>query len=297
MSSSPIHEGIGTVRTRSGEELAEALEVALRLVEARGTRISPQSRLRAYLPLLLSRGTEMIERVSHAHHEADEIVTAVEQLARPPEVAGWNQMFRDIQCGPTIAPLHHDKAREKQTELLMGALMRSTGAVVTFGDPDAKAVVKGHALSFAAKRPSSASNLQKNVRDGRNQLSKAGGVGVLFMDITSLVPELARAHTSPSVEHAVQAFDRILDSTIQRVVGPVVRWMGAEPGRARSVAAIVSLLSLRFVVPSIGTERTHFGTLRRIHANAVTSSLVPKWLFDFILRFNRVGVDPEAADL
>ncbi len=288
---SPSHEGLGTVRTRSGDTLADALEAVLKLVEARGVRISPQSRLYSYLALLRSRGTEILEQASHAHHEADEIVTAVEHVARDPEVRNWPTMFRDIQCGALIAPLRHDRAREKQTELLMGGLMRSAGATVTFEEPDAKAVVDGNALSFAAKRPTSVTNLQKNARDGRNQLSRAGGSGVLFLDITPLASEHSRVYVVPSLEYAVQAFDASLDSTMRKYSTPLVTWFRAAPGRQKTVAALMTLLNLRFVVPSVGRAKTLFGSLRRMHADAVASGdFVPKWLFEFVLRFNRIGV-------
>src|SRR5260370_4571649 len=100
---SPSHEGLGRVRTRSGDTLADSLEAVLKLVEARGVRINPQSRLYSYLALLRSRGTEILEQASHAHHEADEIVTAVEHVARDPEVRNWPSMFRDIHSRASIA--------------------------------------------------------------------------------------------------------------------------------------------------------------------------------------------------
>src|SRR5207302_4778894 len=137
---------------------------------------------------------------------------------------------------------------------------------VTFEAPAAKAVVDSNALSFAAKRTTSPTNLQKNVRDGRNQLARAAGVGVLFLDITPLATEHGRVHVVPSIEYAAHAFDSSLDNSIRRYIVPIVRWLKAAPQRAKSLVAIVSLLNVRLLVPAVGVERNHFGTLRRLHA-------------------------------
>ncbi len=287
----PSHEGIGTVRYRSGDDLADALQAIIARVEGRGLRIAEQSRLRRYVPLLRSRGIEAAEWASHANNEADEIVTAVEHLERPPEVAGWVELFRAIQGGPLIPPRHHDPAREAQTELIMGALMRSTGAQVSFEEPDAKAVIDDHGVSFAAKRPTSLTNLQKTFRDGRNQVARSGGTGVVFLDVSALARGFEHVRNAPSAEVALQRYDRALDQAIRDCVEPLVRWVGAEPKRAKTSAAIVALLNARFVVPALGSAKVQFITLRRVHGDSLGSAFVPKWLFEFILRFNRITAD------
>src|SRR4051812_30912775 len=234
-----LQEGLGTVRTRTGDDLADRLETILREVGSRGVRINPQSRLHQYVKLLRSRGTEIIEQVSFAHHEADEIVTGVEHLARLPEVSGWASMFGHLQGGPLIGLPQHDRAREKQTEFLLGGLMRATGATVTFEEPDAKALVDDHTLSFAAKRTTSAANLRKNFRDGRNQLARAGGVGVLFLDVTPLVPQCGQAQVVPSIEYAVETFDAPLTQLVSVPVRPLLDWFdGSARPEMKTLAAV-----------------------------------------------------------
>jgi hypothetical protein len=287
-------EGVGTVRTRKGEDLADQLEAVVRDVEARGIRVSPLSRLLEYLPLLRARSTEFLEEVSQAHLAADEIVTAVEHLLVPPEPFGWANMFQDIQRGPLLASLHHDRAREKQTELLMGGLMRSAGAVVEFREPDAQARVGQNGVSFAAKRPTSISNFLKTLRDGRNQLARAGGVGVLFVDISPLATQFSKPFAAPSIESATQALDRPLDATIREIIEPAILQLRGSRSGTKTTAALVAVLNARFFVPSVAAERALFGTLRRLHADAAADTgFVPKWLFEFVLRFNRMGVSPK----
>src|SRR5712671_465625 len=87
-------------------------------------------------------------------------------------------------------------------------------------------------------------NLQKNTRDGRNQLSRVGGPGVLFLDISALVPECSHAYTVPSLEYAVQTFGTSLDLLMRKYSAPLVIWFQASSGRPKTVAALVTLVNL-----------------------------------------------------
>lgn len=113
-----------------------------------------------------------------------EILLAAEQLTHPPEVPGWEKLFARVRAGELLAEAHGDKAREAQVEFVMGAMMRSAGAEVSFAHENARAIFRGETVTFEAKRPNSEKNLGKAVREGRNQLARAGGVGVLFLDFS-----------------------------------------------------------------------------------------------------------------
>src|SRR5260370_26673311 len=127
-------------------------------------------------------GTKRVELMSQIRSDAEEIVAAVEHLVTPPEVPGWEILFRRINGGPLFVGTGQDKAREAQVELLVGALMHSSLADVSFQDPPhAHTTFRGHSISFTAKRPNSLSNLSKTVKDGRDQLERAAGTGALLL--------------------------------------------------------------------------------------------------------------------
>jgi hypothetical protein len=232
---------------------------------------------------------ERIERMSQIRTEVDDIVTAVEHLSSLPEVRGWESLFERIQKGPLFAAAVDDKAREAQVELLMGAIMRSTGAEVSFREPDAHAIFQGHSISFAAKRPSSASNFRKTVKDGRNQLHRAGGVGVLFLDLSQLAQEHSQVRRMLSHAAAIEQLAPPLYDSVARLGRNVRRWVQSTPSKAINVLAAVAIVRARFVVQM--PEGLEYGTIRRLVSGEVTPEgiSVPSWIREFTDAFAAIG--------
>jgi hypothetical protein len=239
---------------------------------------------------------ERLERMSQIRTEVDDIVTAVEHLSSPPEVPDWERLFERIQKGALFAAPSDDKPREAQVELLMGALMHATGAEVSFREPDAHAIFRGHSISFAAKRPSSKSNFRKTVREGRNQLNRAGGTGVLFLDLSQLATEHSQVRRMSSRAEAIEQLAEPLYQSVARLGRNVRQWVQNTPSKATNVLAAVAILRARFVIDA--EEGLEYGTIRRIVAGEVTpEGGVPSWLREFTDAFSAIGVAPRVASI
>jgi hypothetical protein len=231
-----------------------------------------------------------LESMSQIRSDAEEIVTAVEHIVREPAVPGWEGLFRRIQGGPLLLGSGQDKAREAQVELLVGALMHSTGAEVSFREPDAHAIFRGHPISFAVKRPNSLSNLSKTVKDGRDQLDRAGGTGVLFLDFSQLAPEHSKVETVSSYEQALEVLAPALLETLERLRKHIPRWVQGSGKRATNVLSSIGLVRARFVMPTPNGE--DYGTMRRMLASQTTETPVPNWLRDFVDATASIGEEP-----
>ena len=213
---------IEKLRIRKWNEIADTLERILNRLVAGGIHIDDSSRLRQYVKLMREEGSSLedrarLELMSQIRSDADEIVNAVEHLSATPEVPGWQRLFERIKRGPLFPAPFDDKAREAQVELFLGAVMRSTGAEVSFAGADAQAVYREHLISFEAKRPSSLTNYGHNVKGGRNQLGRAGGTGVLFLDLSQLATEHARVNTVSSYDEAMKKLAPPLLDSLERL--------------------------------------------------------------------------------
>jgi len=294
MSENPLTP-IKTLRIRPWGQVARDLELILDALVERGVRVDDNSRLRRYIRYMREEGasfdaSERLERMSEIRSDAEEIVTAVEHLVAPPEVHGWERLFRLVQRGPLFAAPREDPGRDAQVELLMGSLLRSTNADVFFRGADAEARYRGHVISFAAKRARSLKNLGKLVKDGRNQLTRAGGTGVLFLDLTQLAPEHAGVRTVASYDDAMKELAPPLFETLERLREHVPRWIRGSGTIASNVLASIGFVKVRFVMP--GPNGEDHGIIRRYLASQATETPVPEWLRDFVNEFARIGEAP-----
>jgi hypothetical protein len=294
MSESPLTP-IKTLRIRPWGQVARDLEAILDAVVERGVRIGDNSRLRKYVKHMREEGAafaaaDRLEFMSQIRSDAEEIVTAVEHLVAPPEVPGWERLFKRIQRGPLIAAPRDDPGRDAQVELLMGSVLRSTNAGVSFRGADAEATYRGHSIGFAAKRPRSSKNLGKLVKDGRDQLARAGGTGVLFLDLSQLAPEHAQVRTVTSYEHAIDVLAPLLLKSLERLREHVPRWIRGSGTQASNVLASIGFVKVRFVIP--GPLGEDYGTMQRFLSSQATETPVPDWLRDFMNEFARIGDEP-----
>jgi hypothetical protein len=278
--------------------MAGQLEEALDEAVARGARINAASRLRLYLKHLATDGavfppSQRVELISNIRCEVDEIVSALEHLRAQPEVPGWATLLERVQAGQPFAGPHHDKAREAQVELVMAGAMRSAGAEVQLQEPDARAVVEGHIVHFAAKKPNSGKNLGKMVRYGRSQLAKAGGFGVLFVDFNTLATEHGKAIEVADNDDAMARIAPGLRRSIERLGADVQRCIRENPAESKGVLAVVGIVRARFVAPAKdGT--LEYGSMHRIVIDHVTPTLadIPLWFRRFADGFGQINQAP-----
>lgn len=291
-------EPIKSLRIRPWNEIASALELALDAAVADGVRISQNSRLRMFVKYMRREGSdfpasERREQMSQIRSESEAIVAALDHLRATPEVKGWGQQLERVQTGTVFAGSHQDKAREAQVELVMAGAMRSTGAGVSFGNPDACAIYKGHTIHFEAKRPSSDKNLSQLIRKGRSQLSleckKTGGVGVLFVDFSQLATEHAQLYEVVDYDEALARIAPRLGSSIERLGSRVSEWVHSVPEQSACVFAVFGLVKARFRMPNDA-----YGTMNRIIVGAMTATEadIPPWFKDFVDGFARINQVP-----
>ncbi len=285
-----------SLRIRPWGEIADTLDGILDRVVSRRVRIDESSRLRQYVTLMREEGAaqpaqERLEQMSKVRSDADEIVSAVEHLSMPPEVDGWETLFKRIQGGPlTTTGAAHDDARAIQVELLAAGMLRSAGARVMFEEPDVRAEYLGRVVSLAAKRPVSFKNLEKLVKNGRDQLVKAGGTGVLFLDLAELAPEHSQVRTVADHNAVTNDIAPLLLKSLDRLGAKIPTWVQGRNARPNNVLAYVGLLRARFVIPT--ASGPHYGTMRRLRAMQASDVIVPGWLRNLINATAQVNQEP-----
>jgi hypothetical protein len=181
-------------RDHGRDALVQQLDALVQDLREHGIPISPSSRIVRYARILQALGRQAawnadeLGLLSNCYDEGSELIEVTDAVRAEPEIPRWRNLFRRIQDGEVKPSSKPDPARNYQLELVMAAALKAAGAVVAFDEPDVRSKWDGHDVVVAAKRVSSVSKLQANVRKARDQIAEAGLPGLIAVDCTVLLP-------------------------------------------------------------------------------------------------------------
>lgn len=219
-------------------------------------RISIQagSRLHRFTELLASfrRGdihaessdTELMPLLS-AYRDIGELDCAVSELL-PTDDPTLLAKIRDALSGAATAledsnPL----ARNTQFELFVGGLLKKAGYDPVFREPDILFTLDGTQVGVAAKRLTSGKKFFKRLREGGNQLKRAGLWGLVAMNLDALAD-------APNVMGRANELDSLVKKAGKIVTSPLEK-LGAralDETTGLPVLGLFGSISVPFVIPN-----------------------------------------------
>lgn len=215
-------------------------------------KIHPQSRIcrfeQQFRHFGSSRMTELVESgfdwdsFTEGNRDVTEIAFICEKLKQsfPTELTAVLKTLFDGAILPSSDS--NTLARDRQFELYMAALFTHSGFKVELIEPDLKFEHDGIYYGIAAKRISSARQIEKRIKEARLQLSKAGLRGLIALSVDRLIPgDVPRV-----VARSEQALDKAGASLIQSILRDHGRTIAPLLCHPNIVGLIVNL-----VVPGV----------------------------------------------
>lgn len=194
--------------------------------------------------------------------EARMFIEIVEQLL--PDLSDAD--LADLISGNVLPGQDHpsSRARDRQFELFVGAVCRSSGICVRLEEPDLSVQVENARYSIAAKRLRSRRKIGKNLRKATNQIKGAQRPGFIFADVTQLLDLSGEVITHDS--DARRMVEGPMNSLIEGTYGQLFRG-----NRGPLVRGVV----LRVAFPMM-SEGFRFGTFEYWSVGACGDSYDPE---------------------
>jgi hypothetical protein len=204
----------------SPKGLVELAEDTIRRLKSHGVEIPGGCRVDRYVKMVtgfyrdmkLARGANL-KTVMQAVLELHQLNTILTHLHGEGCGAKLEEEVR-IACFGSELPeeeKNNTPARDKQLELLLAALLKAAGYGVKLVEPDIWVNKGERSFSIAAKRAKSLGNLAKNLRDARKQIVRAGGDGVVGLDISRIYNPKNRVVVFPSDRKAPEPVQCMVD--------------------------------------------------------------------------------------
>jgi hypothetical protein len=162
--------------------------------------------------------------------ELEDLAFVAQTLLSPPPLDGIHSHLSKVVSG-AATPKHeetkHSPARDFQFELLLAAIFRASGLPVTLREPDIVVALDHQEIGVAAKRPRSREKLGKNLRQAEKQISRAGGKGLIALDLSCLInfslgyiPAPTFALANEQVVSSIDRFVRVNRARMEREAQP-----------------------------------------------------------------------------
>lgn len=246
-----------------GEYVAEA-DKTIELLE-RVDRVPPGCRIRNYRQAVADYAAG---RVDPASREAQVVYRALAELsslsviARALAVGSPSQevrrLLRSVISGQDL-PDDETKTgpRDNQHHLYIAAVLRNSGMEVQFAEPDLLVRVDGRHVGIAAKRITSAKQIDRRISDGQRQLRRAKKRGIVWIEFGDAIQKFSgvftfdttdvmRQHENAMVDHAYGVASAVpaKAGNSTHLVGVLLSWT-----TPRTIRGSGSFEAAEFVVP------------------------------------------------
>jgi hypothetical protein len=238
----------------SASEGADRHARLIELLEQNGLAVKPSSRLELVSTRIaqfrggaITSGSdrEHLESLISAYRDFGEVATAAETLL-PSDDPDLIKRFQTALKGAALPYTdRHPHARNTQFELFVAALFRFAGYRIEWCEPDLLVYLESGPVGVAVKRLSSAGAFAKRLREGGDQLKRAGRRGIVAMNLDALLPISARFRTADRLQDLV-------DGAGQAVTEPLngLERIASEAIRGKPVIALLGAVVIPCVVPS-----------------------------------------------
>ena len=157
----------------------------------------------------------------------------------------WPTIVKFLSKEPQI-PVQQAQGswRDHQSEFFIGALLRYNGLAIIQAEPDWVAKINDRSVAIAAKRITSSSprQLEKRVREARNQIDKQGLPGLILLDVSPLLPDYYNATSVSEPKELADATRTFLDDLLSRNRHQLIK--AATSPNVMAITAVVIGLSI-----------------------------------------------------
>lgn len=262
-----LYKYIGTNPEKPYQTLGHSMSVAqvgeeslakrlLGYIHSNHIELHSHGRFAKYLAILDNPSSTKMDRCI-AETECFQILNA---FAGIKDIGEWKSTFETALNNDAIAPTQFPKfgpGRDAQFELYVAGRLGTIGVKYLKLEPDIICQIEAHEFSVAAKRVQSIKQIQKRVREARDQIETSQKKGIIVLELSSIFTSQFHALSASDLPIIVQNSMNILTKEISPHVDSLSR---INP---KSVIGMVAFCTMSNYLPEpdnfISTIPLHHG--------------------------------------